>query len=356
VGDTLGLTATGGPSGSPVTFTTDSPACLVNPAGTEVRLDHVGTCTVVAHQKGNADYNDAPEVTQTVKVAKGEQHIDFVLPGNAKVGDDLPLTATGGPSGKKVTYNGNAACTVNDAGTTLTMRHPGTCSVTAHQAGNDDYNAAPDVTQTVTVARGDQRIAFTSTPPSPALVQGRYVVSATGGASGRPVVFGSATTAVCTVSGSTVTFLKAGACTVTANQEGNGDYDPAPQATQAVTVIPATDLSITAEASEDPPSPDRRWHTVDVTVHDLVAGGHATVSGDSPSNGVVVLPQLNCWFQIGGVCHVTSPPTTTTVQFFVLLPSSVHDAKVTFTVASDDSPDPDPSNDTATVTIKRFDD
>ena len=37
----------------------------------------------------------------------------------------------------------------------------GTCSITASQAGSDNYNAATDVTQTFGVAKADQSIDFT---------------------------------------------------------------------------------------------------------------------------------------------------------------------------------------------------
>jgi hypothetical protein len=44
------------------------------------------------------------------------------------------------------------------------------------------------------------------------------------------------------------------------------------------------------------------------------------------------------------------------VTFYVWLPSRTQQAQVTFAVHSDDSPDPDPSNDKATVVVRPFDD
>jgi hypothetical protein len=54
--------------------------------------------------------------------------------------------------------------------------------------------------------------------------------------SGLSVAFTSATTSVCTVSGSTLTFLTTGNCTVNADQAGNGTYNAATQVTQSFTV------------------------------------------------------------------------------------------------------------------------
>jgi S-layer homology domain len=63
-----------------------------------------------------------------------------------------------------------------------------------------------------------------------------FVMSATGGDSGNPLVFGTTTPSVCTVgtpataTSATVTILASGSCTLTADQPGNSVYTPAPQA------------------------------------------------------------------------------------------------------------------------------
>ena len=62
--------------------------------------------------------------------------------------------------------------------------------------------------------------------------------TASGGTSGNPIVYGSATTGVCTVSGTTATIVAAGICTLTADQAGNANYAAAPTATQGVTITP----------------------------------------------------------------------------------------------------------------------
>ena len=79
-------------------------------------------------------------------------------------------------------------------------------------------------------------MTFTSTAPSPAYVGDSYTVTATGAASGNAVTFSSLTTGVCTVSGSMVTFVAAGGCSVAGDQAGNATYADATQATQSITV------------------------------------------------------------------------------------------------------------------------
>jgi hypothetical protein len=54
--------------------------------------------------------------------------------------------------------------------------------------------------------------------------------------SGLAVSFTSTTTSVCTVSGTTATFVASGTCTIDANQAGNSAYAAAPQLQQSFTV------------------------------------------------------------------------------------------------------------------------
>src|SRR5437588_85605 len=83
-----------------------------------------------------------------------------------------------------------------------------------------------------------QTITFTSTAPSGAIVGGpTYTVTATA-SSGLPVSLSidATSTGICTISGSTVSFTAAGACTIDADQAGNAGYQPAPQAQQSFSV------------------------------------------------------------------------------------------------------------------------
>lgn len=82
-----------------------------------------------------------------------------------------------------------------------------------------------------------QAISFTSTPPSPALLNGNYLISANGGASGNPVVFTALTPTVCSITGTAASLIAVGSCTIAANQAGNASYDPAPQLTQTFSVV-----------------------------------------------------------------------------------------------------------------------
>ena len=85
----------------------------------------------------------------------------------------------------------------------------------------------------------DQAITFTSTPPSPALVGGSYIVTANA-TSGLQVSFSTLTPLICSVTGSSSSFLAAGQCQIAANQEGNvQQWNPAPQVVQSFSVLTA---------------------------------------------------------------------------------------------------------------------
>ena len=66
-GPSYTVTATGGPSGNPVTFASGSPmVCTVS--GSTVTFASGGSCVVHADQAGTANYSAAAQVSQTVTV------------------------------------------------------------------------------------------------------------------------------------------------------------------------------------------------------------------------------------------------------------------------------------------------
>ena len=103
------------------------------------------------------------------------------------------------------------------------------------------------------VTQQSQTITFPS--PGPGTVGQTATLTATGGASGNPVVFSvdpSSGAGVCSLSGtngSSVTYLAAGTCVIDANQAGGNGYAAAPQVQQTITVTAntATQLAFTTQ-------------------------------------------------------------------------------------------------------------
>jgi hypothetical protein len=127
----------------------------------------------------------------------------------------------------------------------------GDCTVKYDQAGNDNYDAAVQVTETTHAARASQVITFASLPTN-TFGDPSFLVSATGGGSGNPVTFASTTTTVCTTTGtngSTVAIVAAGTCWITASQAGNTDYFAAADVPQSFTVNRAASTTTASNAT-----------------------------------------------------------------------------------------------------------
>ncbi|MDI9239560.1 autotransporter domain-containing protein [Lysobacter sp. LF1] len=157
-------------------------------------------------------------------------------------GGTFNVGATGGASGLPVVFASTTPSVCSVSGSTVTMLAAGNCSLTANQAGNANYSAATQVALDVSIGAGAQAITtFAANPAAPVYSpNGTFALSATGGASGNAVVFASTSPAVCTVVGSTVTMLAAGACSLTADQAGNANYTAAPQVALQVAIGRAT--------------------------------------------------------------------------------------------------------------------
>ena len=227
-------------SGLDVTFGSSTPAvCTV--AGSTVTYLAAGTCTVTADQAGDDDYNAATQVTLGITVDPADQTITDLAadPAGGQVFGTSALSATAS-SGLAVTFGSSTTDVCTVSGSTVTYLAVGTCTVTADQAGDANYNAAQQVSIDITVDKADQVITDFVADPAFGALGTSSTLSATGGGSGNPVTFGNLTPEVCTLTGNTVTFDFVGACTVTADQAGDDDYNDASQATLVINVAPTS--------------------------------------------------------------------------------------------------------------------
>jgi hypothetical protein len=213
-----------------VSFASNSTAvCMVS--GTTASFLTAGTCSITASQPGNNAYAAATPVTQSFTVNPGPQTISFgAIPAQA-AGTSLTLSATAS-SGLAVSFASTTTSVCTVSGTTASFSAAGTCTVTASQAGNSNYAAATPVSQNITVLQA-QTITFGAIAAQ--TVGTPLTLSATA-TSGLTVSFASTTTGVCTVSGSAVTFVAPGTCSITASQAGNTTYSAATPVTQSFTV------------------------------------------------------------------------------------------------------------------------
>jgi YVTN family beta-propeller protein len=265
-GTPIVLSAMGGSSGNPVVFSTSSAAtiCVLSGANNNtLSFTGVGVCSITANQVGDVNYAAAPAVNASITVSRGVQVISgFTPPQVAFVGDaPIVLTAVGGPTGNAVVFSTTSApaiCTLSGSNNnTVAIVGAGTCSIIASQAGDTNYLAASPVIANIiitTINRTAQVITGFA-PPATATVGGAPIVlTATGGASGNPVVFTTISPGtVCTLSGvnnNTVTLVGAGVCSITANQAGNASFLAATTVTADITISNATPtVALTAVVS-----------------------------------------------------------------------------------------------------------
>jgi hypothetical protein len=156
-----------------LTSTTTS-VCTV--AGFDITAVGSGTCSITASQAGNANYLPAFDVVRTFGILKASQSITFTTPSAMTVGGPNQTVSPTASSSLTVTLTSTTTgiCTV--AGFDITAVGSGTCSITASQAGNSNYQAAADVVQTfgITAVINMAAIAGVAAP-----VAGATPVSAT---------------------------------------------------------------------------------------------------------------------------------------------------------------------------------
>ncbi len=309
-GPTYTPIASGGGSLNPVTFTIDASAasvCSIDVANA-VSFTAIGTCKINADQAGNANYNAAPQVSQSFAVGLGSQAITFTstAPAAAVVaGPTYTPTATGGASGNPVTFTIDASaasvCSINLGVVSFTA--VGTCTINADQAGNTNYNAAPQVQQSFAVGKGSQTIAFTSTAPTNAVAGGpTYIPTATGGASLNPVTFtiDASAASVCSINLGVVSFTAVGTCKINADQAGDANYNAAPQVQQSFTV-------------------GKGDQTISITIHVPPSAAYLsnfTVAAIGyPSNLPVVYSATGVCTNVGATFTMTSATGSCTVHF-----------------------------------------
>ncbi len=169
------------------------------------------------------------------------QTITFGPAPSVPIGGSGQLLAHGGFSGVPLTFRSltPSICSLSGvppdvSGTTVNGLASGMCTVGASQGGTVYYDPAPEKTITFRIGPpASQTITF---GPAPAVVvAGVGSLNATA-SSGLPVSFLSNTPSICSVSGNTVSGLAVGSCTVTAQQNGDALYGPAPQVTQTFPV------------------------------------------------------------------------------------------------------------------------
>ena len=190
-----------------------------------------GTCIVAADQLGDANYNAATQVTQTITIAKAQPAPLTLLatPANINVSEISALSTSGGSGTGAISYatvpSPSSVCSI--ATTTVTGNATGTCTVTAAQAADANYNASTSNPVNIHVGAGAQAELFLSANPTSVSVNGTSALSTNGG-NGTGAVTYAVNSGPCTMTGSsTVKGTAAGQCQVVATKAADINYGAA---------------------------------------------------------------------------------------------------------------------------------
>jgi hypothetical protein len=329
-GGTVTLSATGGPSTAPVSFASNSTSVCTTGGtnGATVTFVGAGTCSVTASQAGDANYDQATDVTTTFDIGQASQTITFTPPATQvfATGGTVPLSASA-TSGLGVTFASTtqAVCRIGPDGTSVVFQSAGSCGIRASQAGDTNYAPATPVDASFDIGQASQTITFTPPPAQVFMAGGTVDLSATA-TSGLVVSFVSNTPLVCTTgvpNGARVTFVSPGVCTVTASQAGNANFTAASsvpgtfnigQIPQTITFpdpaqtdfVPGDTVQLTATASSGLTVEFSSLTTGACTVTTdglvrFIKPGACTIAASQPGNATYAAAQVTKTLNIGGV-------------------------------------------------------
>lgn len=221
-------------------------------------------------------------------VSKANQTITVTTHAPATADYDSTFTvAATASSTLSVAYSSGSPtiCTVVSGATFKIIANAGTCKVQYDQAGNSDYNAAPQVVENVSVNQAPQFITVTTPAPTTAVYGSSFTVAATA-TSGLVVAYSSGDDTICTNSGATFTMVSGtGTCKVQFDQAGNANYLQATQIVQDVTADKKA-ASVTPNANSKSfgaadPSPLTTGNLIGFLAGDGISASYSRVAGEA---------------------------------------------------------------------------
>jgi hypothetical protein len=206
----------------------------------KIHIVGAGTSTITASQVGSETYNAAQEVIRDLIVSKKDQTINFgSLPTKLVTDADFSLGATSS-SGLEVSYNSSNTDAATITNGSIHIVGAGTSTITASQEGNNNYNAAANVDQLLTISKLSQTITF-----SPLPTKFDTDIDFSPGAtttSGLELSYNSSNTDVATIVNEYIHIVSAGTSLITASQSGDNIYNSAQDVSQLLTVSSTTDI------------------------------------------------------------------------------------------------------------------
>ena len=196
--------------------------------GKVLQLIAVGGCSFTVYTDKTVDYQyqkSDQAVTITAARTKPTYSVGVIATQSSTA---LPLSIQGpfiyGPLGI-VPPVSTTPTVCYPVGTYINVVSGGTCSVNYSSPASATFLASDVYTLTFQITRTAQSVSFTL--PNSVALSTKSISLTASATSGAPVTFQSNSPAICTVTGSLLNLLKAGACQVTALQVGTTTISPA---------------------------------------------------------------------------------------------------------------------------------
>jgi hypothetical protein len=222
--------------GTPSVTTNTPSVCTI--AGSDVYFADLGTCSLTAHAAAGATSPAVDGTPQTFTIGQATTAISISnIPSSAVYGGSFTPSFTYlGDGAKSVTSSTSTTCAVS--GGAVSFAGPGTCTLTAHAAAGTYFKAVDGTPQSFTIAQATATISVSNVPAN-AVYGGSFTPTFAYNGDGTTSVT-SGTTAVCTVSGTAVSFVGIGACTLNAHATAGINYKAVDGTPQSFTIGQAT--------------------------------------------------------------------------------------------------------------------
>jgi hypothetical protein len=285
---------TGGSDTGAVTYSTTSAACSIS--GSTLTALGAGTCVITATKAADSKYlQGTGEYTIIIGKALQNDLTTSTTRTALKFGNVNENTATvtlsGGSGTGTVSWffdpASTASCSVNASATpaVVTALTAGSCILNIVKAGDDNF-AEASTAVTFISAKADQASLTLSSTKTNAIKGDTATLSATGGTNTAMVTYTVVTGAtVCSISGTTLTFIGAGTCTVKATRAGDANYN----------AVDSNELTLTATKA------DQQQLTVNLAdgqLENVAIGGRSTttynIGGGSGTGALSVSAVTGC--------------------------------------------------------------
>ena len=165
----------------------DEPVTVIY-SGDCTNVTSANGCTATATYTESANHRDSGD-SKSITIAKADQTISFDALSGKTFGDAAFGVSAMASSGLPVSFAASGNCTVSN--TTVTITGAGSCTITASQTGNTNYNGATAVSQSFAIVKAGATITFTELVKSITAnpLQPSYTVSFNGQTITVPVSF-----------------------------------------------------------------------------------------------------------------------------------------------------------------------